>query len=181
MRVIDSVVVHTAGAVHKGKVVHQSVETIRSFHKAPKEEGGKGWRDIGYHWYVEVSGKGKRGRDEATTGAHARGFNSHSLAICVSGHGDYERWNQNQLNEVVRKCVEWCRMFGLSSSAVMGHHETDDHGGPTVYKSCPGKLIDLDAVRRMVADALIAAEAPLTLEERVAELERKMAMLEPIG
>jgi hypothetical protein len=60
----------------------------------------------------------------------------------------------------------------------MGHNETDDHGGPPVFKSCPGKLIELDAVRRMVADELNRPAAPVTLEERVTELERKVALLE---
>lgn len=181
MRVIDSIVLHTAAAVRKGKVVHQTVGTIRHYHKLPKEQGGKGFRDIGYHHFVEQDGSGHRGRDESTPGAHVHGFNKHSLGLCVSGHGDYERWNQEQLNEVVRKCVEWCQMFGLKASAVMGHHEADEHGAPAVYKSCPGRLIDLDAVRRMVDAELTRVQEPPSLEERVAELERKVALLEPIG
>lgn len=181
MRVIDSIVLHTAGAVRKGRAVHQTAGTIRHYHQLAQDKGGKGWRDIGYHWYVEQDGTGQRGRDESTPGAHVKGFNTHSLGLCVSGHGDYERWNPEQINEVVRKCAEWCRTFNLSAAAVMGHHEADEHGAPAVYKSCPGKLIDLHAVRRMVGEDLDRAmpTPPLSLEDRVAELERKMELYGP--
>lgn len=182
MRVIDTIVLHTAGAVRGDQVVHQSVDVIRKYHTTPVAEGGKGWRDIAYHWYVEEDGTGRRGRDEGTVGAGVKGFNAHSLHICVSGHGDFERWNQEQLNEVVRKCVEWKRTI-CPRAIVIGHHEADEHGAPDVYKSCPGKLIDLDAVRRMVDQALDLQEEPPTpsLEDRVVELERVVAQLKAIS
>lgn len=44
-----------------------------------------GWRDIGYHYYVEQDGTVCRGRAESTPGAHCRGHNGHSIGVCYEG------------------------------------------------------------------------------------------------
>jgi hypothetical protein len=181
VRTIEWIVLHSAGAVDKqGKAVHQSIGVIRNYHREHN-----GWSDIGYHWYVEHDGQGKRGLEDAVVGAHVKGFNAHSLGLCVSGHGDYETWNQDQRNEVVRQCVAWCVKYRLRAEQVIGHHEADEHGVAPILKTCPGRLIDLVGLRRMVGEALEVLNrpsAPPTLEERVAKLERQVqALLCPGG
>ena len=174
MRIIDAIVLHTAGAMDPktGKAVHQGIETIRKYHMEHN-----GWSDIGYHWYVDVYGGGHRGRQDEEIGAHVHGFNTHSLGLCVSGHGDIEAWNRHQLDEVVRQCTEWCKAYGLKASAVMGHMETEAAGGPPVYKTCPGKLVKMDGIRVLVGKTLAECPAKPTLEQRVAYLERVVADL----
>lgn len=44
-----------------------------------------GWKDIGYHYYVETDGTVHRGRAEAVAGAHCRNHNAHSIGICYEG------------------------------------------------------------------------------------------------
>jgi N-acetyl-anhydromuramyl-L-alanine amidase AmpD len=151
VRNVQWLVVHTAGAFNPktGKVVHQSVDAIREYHIRHN-----GWRDIGYHAYVENDGEIMPGRPENEIGAHAGGFNHHSLGLCVSGHGDHEKWNADQFIAVVTRLTQWCRMYRLPATAVLAHHETDEHGGPPVYKTCPGKLIDMGALRAAVAKRL---------------------------
>lgn len=137
-------VLHTAGAYNfKNKeVVHQSRSAIDRYHREHN-----GWQKIGYHWYVEEDGTGERGREDHEVGAHAGGFNVNSLGLCVSGHGDFVPWNVSQMAEVLRKCAQWCAMYRIPVSHVIGHRETDDHGGPPVSKTCPGRLVDMDAIR----------------------------------
>lgn len=151
MRLINFIVLHTCAAydVKRKRVVHQSRNDIDAYHKAHN-----GWRSIGYHWFVEVDGKGVQGRPDDEVGAHAGGFNAYTLGLCVSGHGDHEAWNAKQLDEVIRKCAQWCRTHRLSSAQVIGHRETDEHGGPPVAKTCPGLLIDMDRVRDLLAERL---------------------------
>lgn len=44
-----------------------------------------GWKDIGYHYYVETDGGVYKGRDESVAGAHCRNHNRHSIGVCYEG------------------------------------------------------------------------------------------------
>lgn len=151
MRQVDWVVVHTAGAydLKNHKVVYQSIETIRDYHIRHN-----GWRDIGYHWVIEEDGTCMPGRPEDDIGAHAEGFNDHSIGICVTGDGDYAAFLPSQLATLIRKCAQICGERRLPGIRVIGHRETGQYGGPPVYKTCPGKLIDMNEIRRLVGDRL---------------------------
>jgi len=45
----------------------------------------RGWKDIGYHYYVERDGSLHQGRPEAVVGAHCKGHNRHSIGVCYEG------------------------------------------------------------------------------------------------
>lgn len=155
-RAIEFVVVHTCGAYDpkRRRVIHQTMEQVRSYHMTPAAQGGKGWMDIGYHRYIEQDGKIRPGRRDEVPGAHVEGFNAHTLGVCVSGHGDYEPFNAQQLGSLIEQCAEWCRRYELDASRVIGHREADDFGAPRVWKTCPGNLVDLDLIRSLVAREL---------------------------
>ena len=151
MRLVDWVVVHTAGAYDfKAKrVVYQSTESIREYHKRHN-----GWHDIGYHWVVEDDGRLMPGRTEDTIGAHVGGFNEHSIGICVTGHGDFSPFRPAQMAQLVRLCAGICEARQLPPARVIGHREAPDHGAAPTHKTCPGTLVDMNEIRRLVADRL---------------------------
>lgn len=45
----------------------------------------RGFTDIGYHFYITQNGEIHHGRPVSQQGAHARGFNRHSIGICYEG------------------------------------------------------------------------------------------------
>lgn len=144
MRQVDWLVVHTCGAfdwVHR-KVVHQSVEVVRRYHIDVK-----GWHDIGYHKYIEHDGTCRLGRLPQEVGAGVEGFNDHTLHICCSGDGDHEPFNLAQLQSLTYELAAWARQFHLAFDRAIGHRETQLHGGPVVYKDCPGRFVDLSQIR----------------------------------
>lgn len=151
MRVIDWIVVHTAGAYDFSRkaVVYQSTEQLRRYHQSHN-----GWRDIGYHWVVEEDGAIVPGRPEEQPGAHVGGFNDHTIGICVTGHGDFSDFKPAQLAALVRKCAQICAARKLSGIRVIGHREAPLHGAPATAKTCPGVLVDMNEIRRLVGDRL---------------------------
>lgn len=151
MRSIAYVVLHTAAAYdYKNRVVvHQSRAVIDRYHR-----DHNGWAKIGYHWYVEEDGTGERGREDHETGAHVGGFNLGSLGLCVSGHGDFQPWSDAQMAEVIRKCTAWCGLYRIPVAHVIGHREAPEHGAPPVHKTCPGVLVDMNAIRTRLAERL---------------------------
>ena len=46
---------------------------------------GRGWSDIGYHFYIDIKGDIYKGRDIAKIGAHCSGHNRNSIGICYCG------------------------------------------------------------------------------------------------
>lgn len=154
MRSISYIVLHTAASYDwKNRcVVHLPIAAIDRYHRDTN-----GWQKIGYHHYVEEDGTGKRGREDHEVGAHVGGFNLQSLGLCVSGHGDWSPWNQAQVDEVIRKCAQWCGMYRIPVANVIGHREADEHGAPKVSKTCPGMLVDLERIRALLAERLRTA------------------------
>jgi hypothetical protein len=60
------------------------IESIRYWHK------WIGWKDIGYHFFIDKSGSIHLGRPINFVGAHAKGYNSFTIGICLSGSSDFK-------------------------------------------------------------------------------------------
>ena len=77
MRKIDKIIIHCS-ATREGQDI--PVETIRKWHVE-----GRGWSDIGYHFYIDIDGKIWKGRDIQKIGAHCSGNNRSSIGVCYCG------------------------------------------------------------------------------------------------
>ena len=82
MRTINKIIIHCA-ATPEGRAV--TTEQIRQMHTAPVAKGGRGWKDIGYHYIIELDGSIHQGRPEQVIGAHCQGQNQNSSGICYVG------------------------------------------------------------------------------------------------
>ena len=81
-RKIDLIVVHCSATR-----VNQDfpVEALEACHKA------RGFRSIGYHYYITKDGMVYPCRPENEVGAHARHYNAHSIGICYERGARRER------------------------------------------------------------------------------------------
>ena len=77
MREINKIIVHCS-ATREGE--NFEVSEIRKWHV-----DGRGWSDIGYHFYIDLYGQIHKGRDIAKIGAHCKGQNRNSIGICYCG------------------------------------------------------------------------------------------------
>lgn len=76
MRTIDMIVIHCTASPN-GRPL--SVAQIRKEHLA------RGFSDIGYHYVIDVDGTISVGRPIAQVGAHAQGYNAHSVGVSMVG------------------------------------------------------------------------------------------------
>ena len=90
MRLIDRIVVHCSFTKPRDPRQHPliGVKAITKWHTDPKNKGGRGWSDCGYHYVVKRDGNIQIGRPIERAGAHARGFNKSSIGICLVGGMD---------------------------------------------------------------------------------------------
>lgn len=77
MRKINKLIVHCS-ATPEGRDV--KTETIKDWHV-----NGNHWKDIGYHYVIELDGSIHKGRDEKEVGAHCAGQNTNSIGVCYIG------------------------------------------------------------------------------------------------
>ncbi len=89
---IERVIVH-----HSASPRSTTYDQILEWHTRPTPDG-RGWSDIAYHYIIEENGGVRFGRLLPTTGAHARGANSTSIGICITGNNTVadQAWNLGQ-------------------------------------------------------------------------------------
>lgn len=174
---IRYLVVHTAA--FDGR--NCDADRIRGWHL------DRGWRDIGYHYVIlndrhdtKADGTLEEGRPPTQQGAHCKGINSQSLGICMVGHGDREPFTAAQRARLLSLLSELAETYEVPRERIIGHREVNalvDAGQLSsqyrTSKSCPGHLIDMDAIRSEVNST-----APPQLTQEHAELRQAFATIE---
>src|SRR5574337_221155 len=147
----EFIVLHHSDTADTGTV---SWGAIRKYHTDPN--GPYRMREVGYHWGVELIGDHYEtllGRMMTEDGAHCKeaGMNRRGIGVCVVGNFDLAPPPAGQLVAVVR-LVSWLMAdYHISRERGIGHRDAGLMDGfdwrLKQYKSCPGKLWDLDRFR----------------------------------
>lgn len=86
----------------------------------------RGFKGAGYHYYIRKNGKIITAREPERIGAHARGYNEHSIGICYEGgldiHGRAKdtrtRWQKHSLRVLIKTLLR-----DYPESRVCGHRD----------------------------------------------------------
>lgn len=117
MRKIDLIVIHCTATL-AGKPFTR--DDIDAMHRR------QGWSGIGYHYLVELDGHVAIGRDISKAGAHVRGHNRNSVAICYVGgigaSGKAEDTRTTAQKEALEKKVREL-LAAYPSARVRGHRD----------------------------------------------------------
>lgn len=93
----------------------------------------KGWFEIGYHFVIRRNGKVETGRELMEVGAHAEGYNSVSVGVCLVGGV-----NEKNIPEANFTEAQWTALIALiknlkakfPGAKIIGHNEV-------AKKACP--------------------------------------------
>ena len=128
MRKINKIIVHCS-ATPEGRDV--SVDTIRKWHL------DRGWRDIGYHFVIDLEGNVHEGRPVEQTGAHTKGHNWDSIGVCYVGGVEAEKKHGDWVPKDTRTQAQkdalddlLCQLTDTYGGRVYGHRDFSS-------KSCP--------------------------------------------
>lgn len=165
MRAINMIAVHCS-ATPPGMDI--GAEEIDRWHRK------RGWNGIGYHKVVRLDGSIELGRDldndgnvDKHIGAHAFGFNRHSLGIVYIGGVDArnkpaDTRTTTQRLVLMNEVAAWARQYRVPVDSVKGHYELDSG------KACPS--FDMHAFRgelgRYMADLDAMRQAGLPVAAR---------------
>ena len=125
MRKIDKIFIHCS-ATPEGRDI--KMETIKSWHVK-----GRGWRNIGYHFVIELDGTLKVGRPMEQMGAGVKGHNANSIHVCYVGGLDKNKKAKDTRTQAQRETLNTI-IGGLlkeyPDASVHGHNEFSN-------KACP--------------------------------------------
>ena len=121
----DYIVVHCAATKPSMDI---GADTIRDWHV-----NGNGWRDIGYHLVIKRNGDVEKGRDSNDSGAHAAGYNSKSIGLCLVGgmaedNSAEDNFTAQQWTSLLATVKEL--EVDFPNAKVIGHNEISE-------KECP--------------------------------------------
>ncbi len=106
---------------------HDDVTVMRRWHTDPKPDG-RGWSDVGYHFFIKKDGTVQEGRPLERTPAAQAGHNTGSIAICLHGLAA-ENFTEAQMRSVIALCTEIDEAYE-GQVTFHGHTEVSS-------KSCP--------------------------------------------
>ena len=126
MRRINLIILHCSAT----KITQDfPVESLEACHKA------RGFKTIGYHYYITKDGQMHLCRPEDMIGAHARRYNAHSIGICYEGGLD-ANGNPDDTRTPAQKHALITLLRSLKvdypDAEILGHRDL-----PWVKKRCP--------------------------------------------
>lgn len=115
------------------------------------------WLDVGYHFGVEETGPAAilgryryqalvgRSVDQVAAACPQGNMNDVALHVCCVGNYDLVEPPEELLQCLARRVLRpMMRIYSIPAARIVGHRDYNP------AKSCPGKLFDLDRLRRMV-------------------------------
>lgn len=122
--------------------VDYSAEQVRSWHV-----NQRGFRDIGYHFLIHLDGTIEKGRPIGQSGAHAKGYNKHSIGVAYVGgldkNGKPKDTRTVAQYHALRRCTETLKVI-YPIQHMEGHRDlsVDLNGDGMIsenewMKSCP--------------------------------------------
>lgn len=76
MRELKQIIIHHSDSDVSS---HQDISVIEQWHKE------RGFKKVGYHFFITWDGRVQKGRDIEEVGAHTLGQNEDSISICLGG------------------------------------------------------------------------------------------------
>ena len=107
----------------------------------------RGWKGIGYHYVVGMTGLIEEGRNENSIGSHSGASgNSNSIGICLAGNFMVNKPTDAQIMALVTLIKDIFSRRGIL--LIQGHNEV-------MATACPGKFFPMDYIKKSVLSATI--------------------------
>lgn len=134
------IIIHNTGAWEKNP------RQVKDYHLS------LGWRDVGYNYLIDYAGAVHIGRPLDIPGAHCTAYDMNRRGIGVALLGDFneKKPTANQINSLYALCTKLCAVKHIQPECILAHGEV-----PGAATACPGKHLDISAVRRVVKRVVI--------------------------
>jgi N-acetylmuramoyl-L-alanine amidase len=115
VRKVNKIILHCSASDD----TKQTAAMIESWHKA------RGFKKIGYHFFIRMDGTIEKGRDLEEIGAHVEGHNADSIGICLAGLTKFSDKQFDNLSKLLKELKP-----KYPAATIHGHREFAN-------KACP--------------------------------------------
>ena len=150
----EIIVLHHALSDFKGDQIY----IVNQYHKEQFEMKSElGWW-VTYHWFCERSGKLTQVRNDWEEGAHAIGWNSKSIGVCLAGDFTKEMPTKEQV-DAVRSLIARYKL------PLKFHRDVQE------YRTCPGPI------NKSIFDPPILPSVPDEEVKKAENLKKQISIL----
>jgi N-acetylmuramoyl-L-alanine amidase len=122
--------------VHHSATLSGSPKAFADYHVKHNK-----WPGIGYHYVIGKAGEVWMTNTPDTISYHATGYNSRSIGVCMVGNFDQQPFGGAQKTALLA-LLRYLLDVYPGVKFLLGHYETG------AKKSCPGKHVDMDELRK---------------------------------
>lgn len=122
----EYLIVHHTGGTDADPLADTSEHTFEIVNEYHRErwngttKSSKGFF-IGYHYFIEKSGKIIQGRNDTDLGAHTIGYNSKSLGICMAGNFDATFPTKEQEDALTKLLTQKRVEYQITDARIVPH------------------------------------------------------------
>lgn len=152
---------------------------INAYHREQRFPISRLGYHVGYHALL-TGGKLVRTREDDEAGAHTSqvvngvSINFQSLGICIAFDGDLEQIPQAYLPLLKKQIEEWMSKYDIPLVNVVPHRMF------TKTRTCPGSLISIEAIHRLIGEPKPKPEEQKEKQEQITQLLGIIAQLKEI-
>ena len=147
-------------------------EIVNQFHQQRLfDKSSLGWY-IGYHYFLEKSGKLIQARLDDEEGMHTKGYNLSSLSICMAGNGDVELPTKEQIETLKKWINEKAVQYKIPKEKIKPHRAFL----PLFEKTCYGRLLLDDWAANLLEEKPKIANITFKIEE----IKKQVTLLQKI-
>ncbi len=150
----EHLIVHHSGGtdlVPLADTSHHTAKIMEEWHI------GKGWDGLGYHYVIHKDGEVWRGRPEHRNGAHARGYNTKSIGICLSGNFDATLPTKAQETALKDLLLKTSAKYDIPYDKIIPHRNVAN-------KTCYGNKLSESWARELL-EKEVRHDCPLALKD----------------
>ena len=151
-------------------------EVVNQFHQQRLfDKSSLGWF-VGYHYFIEKSGKLIQARLDDEEGMHTKGYNLSSLSICMAGNGDVELPTKEQIETLKKWINEKAKQYDIPKSKILPHRKFL----PLFEKSCYGLLLMDDWAANFLEEKPVVIKATVSTSPIIENLKQQVSLMEKI-
>jgi len=134
----EYLIVHHTGGTDADKLAdtsHHTFEMVDEWHRKLWNFKSSLGHFIGYHYFIDKTGKVTQGRVDTETGAHTIGKNNSSIGICLAGNFDVTDPSDAQVAALKKLLKRLAELHNIPSANIVPHRAI------STGKTCYGKRI----------------------------------------
>lgn len=173
MNIPEYLVVHHTGGTDRDPLANTSnhkFETVDGWHRHLWNFRSSLGHYIGYHYFIDKTGKATQGRADNEEGAHTKGMNRRSIGICLAGNFDATIPTKEQEETLRLLLKRLAKKYNIPKGNIVPHRRFAN-------KSCFGRRLTDTWASDLLDEKQADTRTPLTeysIVELFAELRRRV-------